>query len=62
MTAHNDDITYAGIGGIFTFLWNLLTSGQIWEALIMGVFGTLGGILVREAYKWLKKKWTGKKS
>jgi len=47
-------------GGSFTLLMNLPIQ-ELWTALLLGVFGSLGGLIGRIIFNrsknWIKKKW-----
>jgi len=47
-------------GGSFTLLVNLPIL-ELWTALLLGVFGSLGGLIGRiifnKSKNWIKKKW-----
>jgi len=47
-------------GGSFTLLMNLPIL-ELWTALLLGVFGSLGGLIGRIVFNigknWIKRKW-----
>jgi len=47
-------------GGSFTLIMNLPIQ-ELWTALLLGVFGSLGGLIGRiifnKSKNWIKKKW-----